>query len=109
MRRDLQQLVVGEEFKALLQAHLARAGPGAARRPQPEARMLVSCFFLQTLTVMSSCLGQTPTTMPSYTGTPAPMNSDAALLRVEEAVGDALAGLEGDEGAGVAARQISPL
>ena len=51
---------------------------GGTRRSassEPEARILVSCFFLQTLTVMSSCLGDWPTTMPSYTSTPAPMNS----------------------------------
>ena len=40
---------------------------GTRRRASslPLARMLVSCFFLQTLTVMSSCLGLTPTTMPA--------------------------------------------
>ena len=50
---------------------------GVTRRrasSEPEARMLVSCFFLHTLTEMSSCLGHSPTIMPAYTGTPAPMN-----------------------------------
>ena len=35
------------------------------RRPEPEARVLVSCFFLQTLTDMSSLREQAPTTMPA--------------------------------------------
>ena len=72
-RRDPQQFVIGQEFQALLQAQFR----GVTRRSassEPEARMLVSCFFLQTLTDISSLLGQTPITMPSYTGVPAPMN-----------------------------------
>ena len=41
----------------------------------PAARVLVMCFFLQTLTLMSSGLGDTPTTIPSYTCVPGSMNS----------------------------------
>jgi hypothetical protein len=33
----------------------------------PEARVFVSCFFLQTFTFMSSLFGDQPTIMPSYT------------------------------------------
>ena len=40
----------------------------------PAARVLVMCFFLQTLTLMSSLLGETPTTIPSYTCVPGPTN-----------------------------------
>ena len=50
---------------------------GGVRRSassEPEARMLVSCFFLHTLTEMSSALGVSPTIMPAYTGVPGPMN-----------------------------------
>ena len=41
---------------------------------EPEARVLVACFFLHTFTTMSSFLGLAPTIMPSYTSTPGPMN-----------------------------------
>ena len=57
LRHNLQQLVVAEELQALLQRHLAGAWSDAGPHPRPEARMLVSCFFLQMLTEMSSCLG----------------------------------------------------
>ena len=70
--------------------------------------MLVSCFFLQTLTEMSSLLGLTPTTMPAYTGHAGADEQRAALLGVEQAVGDGLAGLEGHQGAGVPAAGSRP-
>ena len=52
-----------------------RGGTRRSASSEPAARMFVSCFFLQTLTEMSSALGEEPTTMPAYTGTPGPMNS----------------------------------
>ena len=42
----------------------------------PAARILVSCLRRQTLTGMSSFLGDCPTTMPAYTGVPGPINSE---------------------------------
>ena len=69
--------------------------------------MLVTCFFLHTLTAMSSLLGEWPTTMPAYTGVPGPMNSVPALLGVVEAVSDRFARFKGDEGAGLPAGDIT--
>ena len=40
----------------------------------PEARLFVRCFCLHTLTAKSSSLEFSPTTSPSYTFSPAPMN-----------------------------------
>ena len=41
----------------------------------PELLVFVKCLRLQTLTTISSPRGFMPTTIPAYTGTPAPMNS----------------------------------
>ncbi|CAN4026429.1 PrgI family protein, partial [Dysosmobacter welbionis] len=49
-------------------------GTSRSASSEPLARMLVNCFFLQMLTVMSSLRGLTPITIPPYTGTPGPMN-----------------------------------
>ena len=40
-----------------------------------EERVFVRCFCLQTFTFISSALGLSPMTMPSYTCVPGPMNS----------------------------------
>ena len=63
--------------------------------------MLVSCFFLQTLTVISSSFGETPTIMPPYTGVPGPMKSIPRSWGAIEAVGDRVSRLISDEGARV--------
>ena len=72
--RNLEQLVVREELQALLQAQLARRHE-TQRVVRAGGAGVGQLLFLADVTVMSSCFGDTPTTMPAYTGTPAPMNS----------------------------------
>ena len=60
----LKELIICKELKALLKACLR----GVTRRKAsslPEARVFVSCFVLQTLTVISSDFGDCPTIMPA--------------------------------------------
>ena len=81
VRRDLDQLVRGDELEGALEGH--RTG-----RRQPQGlivgcvRMLVSFFSLVGLTSMSPERLFSPTTIPSYTSTPAPMNSSARCSRL---------------------------
>lgn len=64
LRRHLDELVVVDEFVGLLKGKDGRRGE-AERLVRPGRRMLVTCFFLQTLTAISSFLGDMPTIMPS--------------------------------------------
>ncbi|MNJ03470.1 hypothetical protein D3C73_1637880 [compost metagenome] len=41
---------------------------------EPEDLVFVNCFLLHTLTSKSSALEDSPTIIPSYTSTPAPIN-----------------------------------
>ena len=50
-------------------------GTSQSASSEPLARVFVRCFFLQTFTTRSSCFGEAPTIIPSYTGVPAVMNS----------------------------------
>ena len=54
--RDLEQLIRGQEFQAGFQAELGDRGQ-AQGIVRTEARVLVRCLVLQTLTVMSSPVG----------------------------------------------------
>ena len=64
VRGNFEQLVLTQELQCSFDRHLAR-------RNQTQCvirtgrTVLVSCFFLQTLTEMSSLLGVQPITMPS--------------------------------------------
>ena len=63
LRGDLEQLIVGDELESR-SMDIWRGGIRRSASSEPDARMLVSCFFRQTFTVMSSLLGVSPTTMP---------------------------------------------
>ena len=74
LRRNLQQLVVRPGTPGI-------APSSSSGRHQTQSVIgaggtgVSLLLFLQTFTVISSCLGDTPTTMPSYTFTPGPINS----------------------------------
>ena len=51
----------------------SRGGSSRTASSEPEARMLVSCLVLQTLTFMSCSREFSPTTMPAYTSVPGSM------------------------------------
>lgn len=70
---DLQQLVGVDKVQGLLQAH-DLGGVSRSALSALEERVLVSCFFLQTLISISSLLPVCPTTMPLYTFSPGPIN-----------------------------------
>ena len=106
VRRDLQQLVVSEEFEALLQAHLLG-------RDQTQRVVRAGGTHIGQLLLLADVDGDI-LLLGADAHDHALVHRHAradeqltALLRVEEAVGDALAGLKGDEGAGVSARQIA--
>ena len=104
--RDLKQLVVGEELEALLQAHLlgrdkaqrvVRAGSAHVRELLLLAHVDRDVLLLGGLT-------------DDHTLVHVDARADeqhAALLRVEEAIGDRGAGLGRDERAGIAAGKLA--
>ena len=71
--RDLQQLVVRQKLQTLLQTHLAG-------RYQTQCLIGTGGAHIGHLLLLAHVdrnvllLGETPTIMPSYTGTPGPMN-----------------------------------
>ena len=106
LRGDLEQLIVGDELESR-SMDIWRGGIRRSASSEPDARMLVSCFFLQTFTAMSSPRGFSPTIMPSYTIVPGPDEQRAAILCVEQAVADSLAGLKRDQRTGGALLDIA--
>ena len=107
LRRDLKKLVVGQEFQALLQAHL----PGGN---QPEGVVGTGSAGIGKLLLLADVDGHIlapGTDADNHTAVDLHARADkegASFLGVEEAVGDGLAGFEGNQGA-VAAPGDIPL
>ena len=103
-RSYFQQFVGIDEVQSLLRDRILG---GVRRRASSalEERVLVSCFFLQTLISMSSPSGLTDD-HTGYTFSPGPMKS-TTLLRIVQTVGDRFTGFKCDQGTHLTILDIS--
>ena len=91
LRRDLDELVVGDELDRVLERELRSAARARTASSVPDARTLVSCLPLIGLTTRSLSRLWMPMTMPSYSLSPGDHEHPAALLQLPQRVGDRVA------------------
>ena len=104
--RDLEQLVVREELQTLLQTQLARRHE-AQRVVRAGGAGIGQLLFLADVDGDILLLRRHADDHAGIHGHARADEQLAALLRIVQAVGDALAGLERDERAGIAAAEVA--